>query len=497
VEKTMVDPGKHDAVGHAAMPAWETAGETPIKRNTAYFLTPGGNLSGTGAQTARIDINQLELLEQLEAGTVRVEIARFPVNDVFERLREEVAPQAHSQGLALRVVPCALSIDGDPRLLEQMIRIVLSNALGYAERGKILLGCRRHGGMLSIEVRTTGNRVLKSQLQTIVKEYLHLESPARERNHGLRFGLATVTRLGDLMGYRVVVRSRPGLGSAFAIKVGRSREVARQGCVHVDKPTAPRAFTQAVHGLGVARQSSLAAVSLPYAPAVSASPDAPVIIVVGGDQDHREGLRDLFGGCGWYVESFSTCEAFIDAYRLGLDPYQLGLETGHQGRDACVLVDADLPPGGLSGLGLLRWLGASAHRLPAIMIAGKSDVSMAVQAMKAGATDVIQAPVCHQDVLASINSALERSRESSRAEALHETAANSISSLTLRQRQILDLVLSGQASKTIAADLGISQRTVENHRAAIMKRTGTRTLPALTRLALAASSKDPGRERRV
>jgi two-component system CheB/CheR fusion protein len=121
------------------------------------------------------------------------------------------------------------------------------------------------------------------------------------------------------------------------------------------------------------------------------------------------------------------------------------------------------------------------------MITGNSDVPMAVQAMKEGASDFIEKPIGGAELIASIERALEQSRDSDKLFAWRETAANQIASLTPRQRQIMDLVLAGHPSKNIAADLNISQRTVENHRASIMKRMGTRSLPALARLALAAS----------
>ena len=95
-------------------------------------------------------------INQIEAGTVHAEPVTFPINDLFDRLKDEFTYHAQAKGLALRMVGCSLSIHSDPRLLEQMIRNLLSNALKYTKRGKVLLGCRRHKGMLSIEVCDTG-----------------------------------------------------------------------------------------------------------------------------------------------------------------------------------------------------------------------------------------------------------------------------------------------------------------------------------------------------
>jgi two-component system CheB/CheR fusion protein len=107
--------------------------------------------------------------------------------------------------------------------------------------------------------------------------------------------------------------------------------------------------------------------------------------------------------------------------------------------------------------------------------------------MKAGALDFIEKPVSRDELLACVERALEQSRDSSKQVAWREDAANHLAGLTPRQREIMELVLAGHPSKNIAADLGISQRTVENHRASIMKKTGSKSLPALARLALAAA----------
>jgi two-component system CheB/CheR fusion protein len=141
---------------------------------------------------------------------------------------------------------------------------------------------------------------------------------------------------------------------------------------------------------------------------------------------------------------------------------------------------------GMGGLQLLQRLKSEGSRLPAIMITGQGDVPMAVEAMQAGAADFIEKPVGRGELFASIERALEHTGDSAKLSALREAAATRLAGLTARQRQIMELVLAGHPSKNIAADLGISQRTVENHRAAVMKKTGSHSLSALIRLVLAA-----------
>ncbi len=121
-------------------------------------------------------LNTLLDINQIEAGTVRAEMSTFPIAELFDRLRDEFTYHAQAKRLQLRVVPCSLSIHSDPRLLEQMIRNLLSNALKYTKSGKVLLGCRRHEGMLSIEIWDTGIGIPEAELQAIFEEYHQLDN---------------------------------------------------------------------------------------------------------------------------------------------------------------------------------------------------------------------------------------------------------------------------------------------------------------------------------
>jgi len=208
-------------------------------------------------------------------------------------------------------------------------------------------------------------------------------------------------------------------------------------------------------------------------PAPAGGPRLPTVFVVDDDRAVREAMRDLLQQDGRMVELYASSEAFLEAY--------------HPGREGCLLVDARMP--GMGGLQLLQRLKSERTRLPAIMITGQGDVPMAVEAMQAGAVDFIEKPIGRGELFASIERALESTEDSAKLSALRETAATRLAGLTARQRQIMELVLAGHPSKNIAADLGISQRTVENHRAAVMKKTGSHSLSALIRLVLAA---DPG-----
>ena len=163
-------------------------------------------------------------INQLEAGNIHPEKVNFPINDLLHRLRIEFSYHARAHGLICHVVPCRLSVLSDPRLLELIIRNLLSNAVRYTERGKILLGCRRRSDKLRIEVWDTGRGIPEGQTDAIFAEFHQLDNPAHERSRGLGLGLSIVQRLADLLGYSVDVRSQPGKGSAFAVEVPLGRE---------------------------------------------------------------------------------------------------------------------------------------------------------------------------------------------------------------------------------------------------------------------------------
>jgi FixJ family two-component response regulator len=197
----------------------------------------------------------------------------------------------------------------------------------------------------------------------------------------------------------------------------------------------------------------------------------PKIFIVDDDREVREGMGDLLKSQGYPVELFESCEQFLAA--------------GPPDSKGCLLLDALLP--GMSGLELLKQLKVNNSRMPAIMITGSGDVALAVQAMKAGAADFIEKPVNHRELGAIITNVLQQTKNSPRSLSGRDAAISRLSCLSAREREIMDMVFDGHPSKNIAADLGISQRTVEAHRANIMRKMGVKSLPALLRLTLAAA----------
>jgi two-component system CheB/CheR fusion protein len=278
-------------------------------------------------------------------------------------------------------------------------------------------------------------------------------------------GLEMIARLQKQLGHAI-----PAIILTGDISTDSLRKIAQHGCVHLNKPVRAKELTRLAQRL-LAKPGSTAPNGAQQLPLRLEGDVSSTVFVVDDDRAIREAMRDLLQESGYAVEVFADGLAFFEAY--------------HAGRGGCLLVDALMP--GMSGVEVIERLKAEGHQLPAIVITGSGAVPMAVQAMKAGAVDFIEKPVGHEELLACVERALDQTHDAAALSASRETAALCVASLTTRQRQILDLVLAGHPSKNIAADLGISQRTVDNHRAAIMRKTGSKSVPALVRTAIAAA----------
>jgi len=288
-------------------------------------------------------------------------------------------------------------------------------------------------------------------------------------------GLQTITELRG-----VLHREVPAIILTGDISTGTLRKIAQERCVHLNKPANAEDLTQLIANLlGEHRPAGANGHEPPLIAHVNAlpsvrpngDPSPPAVFVIDDDAALRATMVELLALDGRAVETYASCEAFLEAYSPS--------------RNGCLVVDAQMQ--GMGGLALLEWLKSERSSLAAIMITGYGDVSMAVRAMKAGAMDFIEKPIKADELIDSIESALDRTHDSGKRSAWQATAAKCIADLTPREHQIMDLVLAGHPSKNIAADLGVSQRTVENHRASIMKNTGSKSIPALIRLALAAA----------
>jgi PAS domain S-box-containing protein len=166
----------------------------------------------SGMLSSLLDINRLE------TGNLRPSRSDFAVNEIFNSVATDLLWQIKAKGLQWRVVSSALVVCSDKRMLEEMIRNLLSNAIRYTDRGKILLGCRRVSDRIRIEVWDTGIGIPGDQLPHIFEEYY-----CDAERGGFGLGLAIVRRLGEMLDHRVDVRSTPGKGTAFSIEVPRGQ----------------------------------------------------------------------------------------------------------------------------------------------------------------------------------------------------------------------------------------------------------------------------------
>jgi CheY-like chemotaxis protein/two-component sensor histidine kinase len=178
---------------------------------------------GRSIDTMSSMLSSLLDINRLEAGNLRPSRSAFAVKEIFDSVAADFLRPLEEKGLQWRVVPSALVLWSDRRMLEEMIRNLLSNAIRYTDRGKILLGCRRAGDNVRIELWDTGIGISAEQLPHIFDEYY------RDADRGgFGLGLAIVRRLGEILGHRVQVRSTPGKGTGFSIEVphGNAHEEA-------------------------------------------------------------------------------------------------------------------------------------------------------------------------------------------------------------------------------------------------------------------------------
>ncbi len=195
-----------------------------------------------------------------------------------------------------------------------------------------------------------------------------------------------------------------------------------------------------------------------------------IVYVVDDDGDVRESVGVLLGSAGFTVEEFTSAKAFLAAYV--------------ERPNCCLVSDIRMPE--MDGLELQAALAGRKAGIPVIFMTGHGDVPLAVRAMKGGATDFLEKPFDDERLIASVRRALAGSRVGGEVMAGAGEAAARLSLLTGREREVLLLLSSGHANKVVAHKLDISPRTVEVHRANLMRKLEARNLADLVRLAVAA-----------
>ena len=190
------------------------------------------------------------------------------------------------------------------------------------------------------------------------------------------------------------------------------------------------------------------------------------VFIVDDDEGVRDGLSLLLATVGQHSELYESACDFLDAY----DP----------SRHGCLVLDIRMPR--MTGLDLQRRLIDMKARLPIIFITGHGDVPMAVEAMRRGAVDFIRKPFREHDLLDRINEALNLDDDIQKKQVSRQQLADKLEALSEREWQVFERVAEGEMNKVIAADLGISERTIEVHRGQVMKKLGVKTLAQLVRV---------------
>jgi two-component system, LuxR family, response regulator FixJ len=199
-------------------------------------------------------------------------------------------------------------------------------------------------------------------------------------------------------------------------------------------------------------------------------PANPLISIIDDDESVRKSLAFRLRAAGFRVAAYGSALAFLDA------PPHIG--------EGCILTDIRMPQ--MDGMELLRRFKSSGRNLQVVVMTGHGDISLAVEAMKLGAWDFIEKPFDDEKLLTMIRAVLNNAETNSQREGKTLESVEMISSLTAREREVLDGLVAGRSNKDMGRDLDISHRTIEIHRANLMKKMRATSLSELIRIAIKA-----------
>jgi signal transduction histidine kinase/CheY-like chemotaxis protein len=314
-------------------------------------------------------------MSRLDAGVLEPNLTEFPVARLLERIATTFAAAAHEKGLRLKVVSSSVWVRSDFILLERIVLNLVSNAVRYASRGGVLIGCRHRGDRLRIDVWDTGPGIPHDQQRHIFGEFYQLGGPQPDRRAGLGLGLSIVDRLGGVLGNPVELASRPGKGSRFSVSVPL-----------------------------VAAPLGIAAAAEPL-PAVADPTSGRLIVVIDDDELVLEGMRGILHSWGCRVVTGSSESAALA---------QLAREGG---QPDLIISDYRLANGttGIEAIDCLR--GVLSAAIPAFLISGDTAPDRRREASASG-YQLVHKPVPAMVLRATLTRLLKAedvTRQSSRA----------------------------------------------------------------------------------
>ena len=389
---------------------------------------------GRSIDTMRNTLDALLDLHQLESGVIRPCLGELSLREVLSSMGQFQAIAAE-KGLRLSIVPSTAVVHSDRPLLERVVQNLVANAIRYTQTGKVLVGCRRRGARLAIEVRDTGIGMSPSELDVIFEEFYQIDNPARDHRFGLGLGLAIARAAADLVGGRLSVQSTLGRGSTFAVEV----------------PFVRRAEVP----LGERESSAVPIAAVPA-----------TILLIEDDSSIRDALQALLALEGYRVVT-------ADSGRSALTLVEAG-----DCRPALVIADQNLP-GDLSGADTILRLRnrAGPSHLAGLVITGDV-LPERLAAIERSGLPHLRKPVDVGELRALIHT-LVRARMAWIPTTLPPESR--LGRLTSRERDVIRLIQAGLTSKEASDRLGLSARTVEGHRARAMQKLGVRSLAELIR----------------
>lgn len=310
------------------------------------------------ANALELQFGQLIDLSRLDAGALVPERTPVPLAPLFARLHEAFAAQAAARGLSLRIVPTRLAVDSDPSLLARVVGNLVSNAIRYTRTGGVLVGARRCGGRVAIDVVDTGIGIAPSERQRVFEEFYQVQTigASSRVTRGMGLGLAIVRRFAALLGHDVVLMSEEGVGSRFRVLAPRAEIGAPARHARTRAPGAPRAI----------RVRDERPIGTDFA--------GRLVAVVDDDETTVDAMRTLFETWGADVAGGDTCGALMEnlgsfARYPDLIVADLRLAQNHSGIDAVRRLRDEL-----------------GYAIPAIIVSGDTGTRADREARAAGLT---------------------------------------------------------------------------------------------------------------